>query len=192
MLIQEMTNVDFKSYSYLSGLNLVKNFYNLNKDKLEKFPKVIGETKYNSSSCGLYYPKSKKIVVYLPSCAGIARTKRQWSWMGYKVNRTPQGVVAHEFGHYVDDILGWPSHKLSKEFRLKKVSGYEPNKEESFAESMKLFITNPDFLKRAFPLRYDFLTKKLGLKPLDIGSYDQVLELYNAPERFIKAATNVI
>lgn len=99
---------------------------------------------------------------------------RSWSWPGWKTDRTAIGVVAHEIGHYVTDVVSEgrtaEEKAVSREawtriIRGKKVSGYEPVPDEAGAESLRLFILNPDLLRKAIPARYNFLTG-LGLKPL--------------------------
>jgi hypothetical protein len=99
---------------------------------------------------------------------------RSWSWPGWKTDRTAVGVVAHEVGHYVSELV---SKQYTSEERAvkraewldavkgKKVSGYEPVPDEAAAESLRLFILNPDLLRKAIPARYNFICK-LGLKPL--------------------------
>jgi hypothetical protein len=99
---------------------------------------------------------------------------RNWSWPGWKIDRTAVGVVAHEVGHHVGELLAdkLTTLELCKSrtewlqcIKGKKVSGYEPVPEEAAAESMRLFILNPDLLRKAIPRRYYFLCE-LGLKPL--------------------------
>ena len=190
-LITELSRDEFKMYSFKNGCELVGEFYRLNQNKLGEFPMIQGKTT-PARLCGTYEYKKKRITINISNCAGIAKSPRQWSWMGYKVNTTPQGVLAHEMGHHTDFAFGMVSHKMPVELLKKKVSGYEPNREEAFAETMKLFIINPDFLKQALPLRYKFLVDYLGLIPTEMGSYQEVLSYYNAPDRFFAAAANLI
>lgn len=76
-----------------------------------------------------------------------------------------------------------------KPIQGKRVSGYEPNHLEKLAETMRLFILNPDLLRLASPSRYTFLLLS-GLRPVINKPWDKVLE--NANERIINAALSWI
>lgn len=94
---------------------------------------------------------------------------RSWSWPGWKTDRTAIGVVAHEVGHYVEHKLQLEAHgpawcAIIAKYK-KQVSGYEPVPSEAWAESMRLFILNPDLLRKALPQRYEFICS-IGLKAL--------------------------
>ena len=147
-------------------------------------------------TCGFYSGRDQLIWISPKRCAVTAGPKMScsWSFPRFKIDRTPIGVVAHEVGHYVDHKMGRPSARLEKAFLAKKgaVSGYEPNNSESFAESMRLFILNPDLLKQANPIRYEFLRKELGLRPLTKKNWEEVLEKEGAHERIVNAARNWI
>lgn len=93
------------------------------------------------------------------------------SFPGSKIDRTAFGVVAHETGHHVEfslakrrffSMVGWKNAIIQGR---KKVSGYEPNFHEAFAETMRVFILNPSLLQDAIPARYDYITNVLGLRP---------------------------
>lgn len=124
---------------------------------------------------GLYY--AGHVFVNIPRTAvPVARpSMRNWSWPGWKTDRTAVGVVAHEVGHHVEHELQSLGHITSTKHGIawraiisqhkKQVSGYEPVASEAWAESMRLFILNPDLLRKALPWRYDFICS-VGLKPL--------------------------
>ena len=113
-----------------------------------------------------------------------------WSYTGYKADLTGAGIIAHETGHYVDCLLKMPSRRIKKIVKGEKcVSSYEPNAQEVFAESMKLFILNPDLLREGRPLRYAFLTS-LGLQPIIADCWQDVLT--HAHPKLIAAAKNWI
>jgi hypothetical protein len=128
------------------------------------------------SGTGLYY--DKHIFVNVPRTASpVARPAyRSWSWPGWKTDRTAVGVVAHEVGHYVEHRLqldgkldpkmhGLAWRALVAKYK-KTVSGYEPVPSEAWAETMRLFILNPDLLQRALPQRYGFILG-VGLLPIE-------------------------
>ena len=124
---------------------------------------------------GLYY--SGKVFVNLPRTA-VAVTRpayRSWSWPGWKVDRTPAGVVAHEVGHHVEAVLrrrkvltkdDGAAWRLGLSNHKKRVSGYEPVPDEAWAETMRLFILNPDLLRLAIPWRWFFLLAR-ELRPVE-------------------------
>ena len=152
-------------------------------------------------ACGCYKDKTKTVYVCLKKTGSLGKAGRQWSWPGYKIDRTPYGVVAHEVGHHVDFTF-IRSKQFNKEqrneatrvFTIKKekVSGYEPVPHEAFAESMRIFITNPDLLMLCCPNRYDYIVNVLKLKPNIDKNWKQVLIDNNAPARTINAANNWI
>lgn len=108
---------------------------------------------------------------------------------GYGTPRdcTVQGVLAHELGHVVHNWFGIRPHKPSplkeawKHLHGVETVGYEPDHYESFAETMKLFITNPDLLRLGAPRRFTFILS-LGLTPLhhltwrDVASDHKICE----------------
>lgn len=94
---------------------------------------------------------------------------------------TPVGVFCHEVGHHVDRALAVRGYSrgcgvfLSLVEEEGEVSRFEYNIQESFAEAIRLFITNPDLLRVGRPQRWDFLTKVLRLKPLHTTPWRRVL-----------------
>lgn len=138
---------------------------------------------------GFYEPKQRLILVNLDAVAkpALRPTGRTWSYPGYKTDRTAMGVVCHEGGHYVQDMLRHSEGRLSwnaqldKEWRellsscRKRVTSYEPIPDEAFAETMRLFILNPEMLRLGIPQRYGFISK-LGLVPSEMRPYQEVLD----------------
>lgn len=113
-----------------------------------------------------------------------------WSYTGYKADLTGAGIIAHETGHYVDCMLKYPSRDIKKAVHGERcVSSYEPNSYEIFAESMKLFILNPNLLQAGRPKRYEFLIA-LSLIPVITDSWEEVLT--HAHPKLISAAKNWI
>jgi hypothetical protein len=117
---------------------------------------------------GLYY--AGHVFVNLPRCAMPVHKPavRSWSWPGWKTDRTPVGVVAHETGHHVEYAMrvdkrldrdnGSAWRALLATTKGRTVSGYEPVPDEAWAETLRVFILNPDILRRALPARYAFIT----------------------------------
>ena len=114
-----------------------------------------------------------------------------WSWPGYKVDRTAAGVVAHETGHYVSDQL-----KVNRSVNAqrwldilnveKPLTGYEPTPEESFAETMRVYILNPHLLMCGRPMRHRFIQHTLRLSPATQSMFGVVLN--GAPAHILNAA----
>lgn len=148
--------------------------------------------------CGYYEYKTRSVNVCLNTCAAIGRAGRQWSSPGYKTDRTPYGVVAHEVGHHVDFYMTTEKRHdkvMGREtfhHKHEPVTGYEPVPAEGFAESMRLFINNPDLLSKACPNRYNYLTQILKLVPINDLDWKSTLELLGAQPRIINAASNWI
>lgn len=139
-------------------------------------------------SCGYYVPESKTITIVEKACARETNKPGfSWSHRHYFVDREPCGVLCHEFGHYLHDILTKNKLVLPKE---NSITSYEPNHYERFAETIKLFITNPDLLKQYNPKRYQIITKKLGLKPIFTETWEELMEKEGMNPKFIQATKN--
>lgn len=130
------------------------------------------------------------VLVTAKPSAHPVRTHR--SFPGNKIDRTATGVVAHEVGHHVDEILearGVHSSRRCSAWRdlvknSKTVSGYEPVAAEAWAETMRLFILNSDLLCLGSPKRYDYLINTCLLKPNVTDNWRDVL---NHPEYVTEA-----
>lgn len=141
------------------------------------------------SGCGLYYPS--RIVVDVQRCARPGYGGRAWSWPGYKVDRTPYGVVCHELGHHWH-LSGAEPRKLEHEFRLavrgeEPVTNYAPDTGEEIAESFRLFTTNPSLLAAIRPETHAFLRSRL--EPVEARSWREVLA---ESSRHLRAAENQV
>ena len=123
---------------------------------------------------------------------------QNWSHPHYRVDREPCGVVCHEGGHHVQAMLRrvgtFDEHRwraavfASRERRInpfskgtkvqpkiKRVTNYEPVLDESFAESMRLFILNPGLLQAGLEARYNFITQDCGLTHTNSLDWRKVL-----------------
>jgi hypothetical protein len=167
-----------------NGIDLITEFCKINNINIPTIK--TSKTKYS----GYYTYGSNTLHINLDNCR-IPQINpiRSWSFPGYFVDRTPIGVITHEFGHYLHEILGFP--KMGK-LGL-QITNYEPNYEERFAETIKLFLTNPDLLKEYNIKRYIFLTQKLKLVPVKITDWKTTLYDYVTPsEKYINACNNRI
>lgn len=160
------------------GLETMKRFLNHNKIH---HPTIHINYKLLSKGVFIYDNTNYRIEINLKKCKSPVITPGfSWSFTGYKSDVTPSGVLAHEIGHYLDYLSGW---KYSKNIPIKKkITSYEPNKLESFAETIRLFILNPDLLKTKWVERYNYIIQ-LGLKPIITDSWQEVL--INAHEKII-------
>lgn len=81
------------------------------------------------------------------------------------------GVLCHEVGHHVDHVLKWSSMPgMRKAFSVvathePEVSNFEHNDDESFAEAVRLLISNPELLRVGRPERWEHLLA-IGLRPV--------------------------
>ena len=144
-------------------------------------------TKKYEKNFGLYtHSRGGSVCVNLKKSRPPVKTPGfQWSYTGYKSDLTAPGILAHEVGHHIDALFAselspgdrrttWATWNRVRQFEP-RVSSYEPNDSEAFAESMKLFILNPDLLRTGRPLRYKFLTEALQLAPVHDLSWHQIL-----------------
>ncbi len=153
--------------TYEEALNKLEN-------RLSKLLRRVADGPTLGTGTGLYSDGHVFVNVPVTATPVQSPSMRSWSWPGWKTDRTAVGVVAHETGHHVAAMLNaryTPERRA--EFRAlwltaikgKKVSGYEPIPDEAAAESMRLFILNPDLLRKAIPNRYNFMLR-LGLNPI--------------------------
>lgn len=169
----------------LEGLNIIEQFCGLNNIQMPKIH-FVNQSKYDD--CGWY--SNKTIFIVPNACATPAINPGfKWSYPHYLIDRTILGVICHEFGHYVHEHLGFP--KI--DHWGCKITGYEPNMYERFAETMRIFLTNPDLLRQYNPQRYEFLVKKCGLRPVYRTHWRAQLNYYGEVNpKYIAACENKI
>lgn len=136
-------------------------------------------------TCGYY--RNNSIFVSVPLCS---HQHPMYSWAGYISDRTPYGVIAHELGHYVDDVKSKECHqgfsnyirRMSKE---EPITSYSPNTQEWFAEIFRLFITNPDLLRIIRPIAYEKILE-FGINPIITQDFIEILEGFSAADNIYK------
>lgn len=140
----------------------------------------------NIRSKGVYDRNGKKMieVKLLTNRPATKNPGFSWSFPGWKADLTPIGVVTHEAGHHVYDTIGRPT--LTGWSKEPRVSTYEPNSNERFAEAVKLFMTNPDLLRVGRPTRYEFLSRYLT--PVVEGGWWDILRTRGAHDKYEHAA----
>lgn len=151
--------------------------------------------KFVNHHCGgnYGYYRSNRVTVHVDRTRlPVAKPGYSWSFTGYKADLTVPGVTAHEIGHHVQESFGWKYvNGLIAEARLREeanVSSYEPNPAELLAESVKVFLTNPELLRAGRPCRWFFLTTTLGLTPPHAEPWESVLQFAD-PRHIIAAKT---
>lgn len=183
------------------GMELVTHFCVTNEVPVPKVRTAL-RTEYIFKPCAYYRPE-EGIVICLSKCARLAHPSISgfnWTWPCYVVDREPLGVIAHELGHHCDVFrskrLGLPVGSYTGEYssRVREESGdaarltsYAPNTGEWFAEMFRLFITNPDLLKRVRPSVYEILSR--DWQPTRVGNWRDCLGV-DVPMRIIRAAQN--
>jgi len=174
-----------KGYLLYRGIELIDKFCELNRIKM---PRIFIDLNMNSAY-GMFYPKD---VIYINTklCRPPVRTPGyDWSFPGYVQDLTPYGILAHEFGHYISDLLG---KKFRKNFvnikRIEENVTFTDNRglDEKMAEAARLFITNPDLLKRGRPYRYSLFRDYY--EPVVKSRWNTVLK--HAHPKIISAAEN--
>lgn len=182
---------------YHLGLQLLKRFFDLNRPSYPDQPIVIpiGADSLNNihrrayltvGACAWY--RNNQIWIKVDKCANIGRAGRCWSYPGYTVDRTPYGVLAHEVGHWAEDQIQGIATRTRQATREEPISGYCPNDSEWWAEMFRLFLTNPDLLRKIRPATYVRIARHF-LKALD-EDYETVLS--SAPVRTLQAARKKI
>jgi hypothetical protein len=184
-----------KDELYDLGLEITARFVQANGMGGPRFRRMrLVDKPRGSYGCGYYSELSKMVVVDADACAVPARgVMRSWSFPGYSVDRTPVGVLAHEVGHYIDHMWNFPSSLFdfsAPTIKREVVSSYEPNATERFAETMRLFITNPALLEHWRPERYRYLVRNTGLAQPKRMPRDPLATLrkYGATDAILAAA----
>lgn len=185
-----ITSLERRQNLLTMGLEKVKAFSKLNGISI---PNIV--LAYSPGFTGLYEPYYNKIKINLDVTALEVHNPAhmRWSWPGWKTDRTACGVVAHEFGHHTEYVLAKQKRfklALWKEARKlgRPVSGYEPNYAEAFAETMRVFILNPNLLELGIPSRYAYIIQVLGLLPSETRDWKTVIgneKYFPAAEKWI-------
>lgn len=92
---------------------------------------------------------------------------RGYSWPGSVSDCTFRGVYLHEVGHVVHAALSDREEAALVGLRAlggPRVTGYEPNPMETFAETFRLYAGNPALLEAGRPWRFEFL-QAFNIKP---------------------------
>ena len=179
----------------LSSALLDKNGLDVPEITFRSMRSLIAGKPKGSYGCGVYLPSRRAVIVSTEDCARPSPgLPMKWSFPGYTTDRTPMGVVAHEIGHYVDHMLGYPSLRVEWTAVGKEVvTSYEPNSSEKFAESFRVFILNPALLKIVSPGRFTFLREVLGIRPIfQVKDPIRILESRGATPKIIAAANSKI
>lgn len=219
-----MINLDItKSELYTMGVTLSQKFLSVNDVYTPEY--VTFEEVFTRQPSDLMYRRLRKleggplqgyatgwyyantVFVNLKKAAYLVKKPQctNWSFPGYKIDREPCGVTAHETAHHLDHVLGDGHHpdltpdmnpdvntvKLYYSLfrgspsshpewakivhQSKPITSYEPNLHESFAETGRLFILNPDLLREGSPERYRFFFN-LRLRTSETRDFRQVLD----------------
>lgn len=205
-----MTSLELKDTLYGIGIGLAVHFLKENKvagprfyrySELNKAPEFAARLvrrvmhgPLQGTRTGLYCYDCIFVNVPVTALPAQQPGMRNWSYPGYKVDRTAVGVVAHEVAHHMERELQ-SRGRLTKTHGVawrqllqlcpKRVTGYEPVPSEAWAESMRLFILNPQLLELGCPERYLFIRHEVGLKPTERRNWRRVL--LNHPD-YIRAA----
>ena len=174
------TGEESKDDLLYKGIELIEKFSEANGIKM---PKVFIDSS-TVKAYGLFYPNNV-IHINMKLCRPPVKVPGyDWTFPGYIQDLTPYGILAHEFGHYISDILG---KKFRKNFvNIKKIEENvtatdDRGLDEKMAEAARLFITNPR--------RYEIFSSHY--QPVVRNRWTTVLtyahpKIVNAAERWIE------
>lgn len=184
-----MSTVTDRETLFTMGVRVMAEFCNINSIFTPEVRKV-NPNGWPYSTCAYYRPSYMAICVQ--RCAWIGTAGRAWSFPGYTVDRTPYGVLQHEFGHHVDVLRGENRRAYWSEFSKavreasgeKPITSYCPNDAEWFAEMFRVYVTNPDLLLQVRPRTHRELRR--CFEPVFRDTWRDRLQ--GAPARTITAA----
>lgn len=179
-----------KNDLFSTGMELLQEFCSANTLTQPAVRAVLREDWRFPQTCAYY--RSSMITICIPACSPLGMGGRAWSWPGYVIDRTPHGVLQHELGHYVDQLLSERKGSYGGDFSTRvrdrageeKLTNYCPNDWEWFAEMFRLFVTNSDLLRVVRPKTHSLL--KEHFRPVVDAPWREVLR--NAPARTIEMA----
>jgi len=174
------TEKTIKEILFDKSLFLLNKFCEINNINPPSIKLIDSFTKGN---CGQYFPKRNHISLALKKCAHIGTIGRKWSYPGHVIDRTPYGVLQHEFGHHIDHKFRLFKYQIEK-----PITSYAPNRGEWFAEMFRLFQTNPDLLSKIRPKTHKILIS--NFKPVIKSSWREILK--DAPKRNIARCEKLI
>lgn len=131
--------------------------------------------------CG--YARKGRLVVAPGACTPAGRG---YSWPGSCSDRTVRGVYLHECGHVFHAALGSAEERVLRGLRAikePKITGYEPNPMETFAETFRIFAGNPGLLFAGRPRRFEFMIQSGFAPALNLRPWEDGL-VRGAPQRF--------
>lgn len=138
---------------------------------------------------GYYNPSTTGVVVDVRATAHPVERPHHmcWSWPAFKTDRTAVGVPCHETGHHVQYVM-MKNRRWDRKWSIlcnntPRITSYEPVPSEAFAETMRLFILNPELLRRYSPDRYNFINFALGLQPIEDRDPFEVVDNVNYNKR---------
>ncbi len=104
-----------------------------------------------SYTCEGYYKNGTNVVTVIPGNT-IMDTDRSARYN--LIDDTIYGTILHEVGHYIHEhYLNWEVIPMGE----RAVSNYEPNNREVFAETFRLYLSNPHLLALWNPTRYSWM-----------------------------------
>lgn len=89
------------------------------------------------------------------------------------------GCACHELGHHVNEVRGWSA--VARDFydthvKERMLSPYaHMSRHEDFAETFRLFVTNPDLLEAYRPRRFEFMKSVMRLSPIEDRKWRDVI-----------------
>ena len=139
-------NIRIKMDKYIDSI-YIKDTKTLNEFIPENITKETKDMLKDKQILGFYEMKEENGKI----CRNIYLVKQPFT----------SGILIHEVGHFVDDLLNQPS--LSKDFEeffikdAKYFGNYTEERKECFAEMFYFYITNPEYMKEVDMSLYSYL-----------------------------------
>lgn len=198
ILSEIFCNKNNKKILFKKSIKLLKNFEKLNNLDTNIKIKLLNRSKQKDTEncCGFYFFGKNYIEIYHEVCEDL-NPVREIKIKNKCIQRSILGTMLHEYGHYLNEYfeLQFYGHyfknadsKLidekyihiyndSKKYKVSNYFFMPADPMEDFAETFVFFILNPRWLKKHYPLKYDFFTKFLMLKPLHYFPHSEIHKL---------------
>lgn len=162
---------------YDRGVEICTRFLEVNKLPAVEFENHQLEVK--SARYAIYRPRRFRIRVDVRNTrlpVPVPGRLAGYSYPGHVADLTAYGVCAHWTGQHVVNVMRLANRvpDWSQEALINFREQFE-DRTYQFCQAFRLFVNNPDLLRRGRPTRYWYLAESLGLQPVEHRRYEEVL-----------------